>query len=366
MAVSTYNSAAEASVKNRNSKEAGIIHQSQTTAQMSLNGNILNTQVPGLNEYPHYLQNIMDRNEWVKEANSGLSNSEILTQRLKSYKDWRAKLSISPLTNINYAERNYHMFGRGGARTLESSATTQNAQSDTRMGFLRVLTEVGGILFPYTPVINVMGNANYQVQKLTHSNITYNTWENSDPESYDITGKFTASNPSEALYCLAIMNFLRVITKGSGPNYDGSEGRYAEDVSLQRYGDTSMAGMGRELPGAPPPILYFTAYGHGMIDEVPVSVQSYSYQLQDDIDYVELILDPNTWTPVLDQTTRRNNEDIYNYVIARVPTKFNLSLKLITNINPTKYKSFSLWDYKNGEYIKPYSSIYGFNTGWTF
>lgn len=366
MAISTYNSAAEASVKNKNSDEAGIIHQSQLTSQMSPNGNLLNTQVQGLNEYPHYLQNLMDRNEWVKESNGGISDNAIIRQRLESYKDWRAKIAISPLTNINYAERNYAMFGRGGARTLESSAITTNYEKDTRMGFLRVLTEIGGILFPYTPVINVIGSASYQSQKLTHSNITYHSWENSEPESYDITGKFTASNPSEALYCLAIINFLRVITKGSGPNYNGYENRYAEDVSLNRYGNSSFAGMGRELPGAPPPILYFTAYGHGMIDEVPVSIQSYSYQLADDIDYVELILDPNTWTPVLDKSTRRNNTEVSNYLITRVPAKFNLSIKMITNINPTKYKKFSLWDYKNGEYIKPYSAMYGFNTGWTF
>lgn len=362
--------AAGQTVYNPNSGAAGRVNQTQLTSQMTNMGNILNTRVDGLNEYPHYLQNSMDRNENYQKANPNAGNNSIIAQRLTFYQDWRAKLAIAPITCINYAERNYAMFGRGGGRTLESGAIVDefnNQLKDTRMGFLRVLTELGGILFPYTPTINVSGGANWQVTKLPHSNINYPTWENSDPEQYDITGDFTASNPSEALYCLAILNFLRTIVKGSGPNYNGgSENRLAEDFGLGRTGNGKWAGMAREVPGAPPPVLYFSAYGHGMINEVPVVVQNYSYSLAKDIDYVELILEPNTWTINTDSSIRRNNEAISDMVIARVPTKFSLTLKLLTTINPIKYQRFSLWDYKNGEYIKPLSKDYGFNSGWTW
>ena len=366
---SSVSSLAESSVKNLSGGAESKINLSAKTKALDFAGNLLKTQVEGQNDYPQYLQNLMDRNWIVKESNQGMTNDEIIRHRLFHYQDWRAILRIAPITSIKYAERSYSMLGRSGSRTLDAEARIQkNGQGDItdyRAGFLSVLTEIGGILFPYTPTINVTGQANWQKQNLVHSNISYYSWENSEPESYDISGDFTASNPSEALYCLAIFNFLRTITKGSGPNFGND--RVNEDINLNRYGNSIYSGMVREVPGAAPPVLYFSAYGNGMIHEVPVVVNSYSYSLPKDVDYVELILDPkNYWQPILDKSDRFTNESIEDHVISRIPTKFNLSMKLLTNINPIKYRKFSLWDYKNGEYIKPRSSKYGYNSGWTW
>ena len=350
------------------------INASQKTDNMSYDGNLLSTQVDGMNEYPQYLQNAMDRFIHIQSANKDITKSDVIKNRLGHYKDWRAKLSISSITNINYAERNYSMLGAGGTRTKDTEAQkiagdnrNSSSQVDAGSGFLRVLTEIGGILFPYTPTINVTGKVNWQKQSLVHSNINYYSWQNSEPESYDITGDFTASNPSEALYCLAIFNFLRTITKGSGPNYDRAN-RIKNDKDLGRED----AGMMREIPGAPPPTLYFSAYGDAMIEEVPVIVDSYSYTLDKDVDYVEIVLDPNNyWQPVFDADVinRTNNQktSAADYVISRVPTKFSLSMKLNTNINPIKYRNFSLWDYKNGAYVRKNNKQgYKYPSGWTW
>ena len=368
------------------SKNAGNSDSIHVGAKTKFMGNLFTTRIPDANNYGFYFQDeIMQRMPIASETNNNGQNS-IIRSRLTYYQDWRAILRIAPITSSKYTERNYAMFGRGGARTSDEEAKEMEIANkgvkgyeqviDYNTSLLRVLTEIGGILFPYTPQINVSGTANWEKQQLTHTNIVNYSWQNSEPESYDISGDFTASNPAEALYCLAIFNFLRTITKGSGPNYNratNGKTRYEEDSS-SKLGRTNgaSAGMAREIPGAAPPVLYLSAYGDAMIHEVPVVVQSYSYTLEKDIDYVELILDPKqNWAPVnwMDgQMTqdRRNNQGLEDMVISRVPTRFSLSMKLLTNINPIKYRQFSLWDYKNGEYLKPHSKVYGFNTGWTW
>ena len=368
---------AGASSINSGNTDATRINASQKTSSWGLDGNLLKTQVSGLNDYPGYLQNSMDRKINITSANPGIQNDEIIRNRLGHYQDWRAILRISPLTNIKYSERSYSMLGRSGVRTADNEAqaiASQNRNNttayDAGSGFLSVLTEIGGILFPYTPTINVSSKVNWQKQSIVHSNISYYSWQNTEPETFDITGEFTAANPSEALYCLAIFNFLRTITKGSGPNFDRNN-RTQNDMSLNRYSG-STSGMTREIPGAPPPTLYFSAYGDAMINEVPVVVDSYSYTLDKEVDYVEIVLDPtNYWQPVFDEeiTNRSNNKKALenDYVISRVPTKFTLSMKLNTNINPAKYREFSLWDYKNGEYLRKNNhGGYRYPSGWTW
>ena len=42
-------------------------------------------------------------------------------------------------------------------------------------------------------------------------------------------------------------------------------------------------------------------------------------------------------------------------------------MKLNTNINPIKYRNFSLWDYKNGAYVRKNNKQgYKYPSGWTW
>ena len=53
-------------------------------------------------------------------------------------------------------------------------------------------------------------------------------------------------------------------------------------VSKMHFGETSAS------PGKPPPVLRFYAYGDLMFKNVPVTIRSFSYDLPNEVDYVDV------------------------------------------------------------------------------
>lgn len=133
----------------------------------------------------------------------------------------------------------------------------------TRMfigGITGPLSEVGGIMFPYTPTISVSHRANYDSQSLTHSNYAQPSYTHSVIEDISISGIFTANNAQEASYVRAVMHFLKSVTKmfyGSGPNI-----------------------------GTPPPVLFLDAHGPSNFNHIPVVVTSADIPYPDNVDYI--------------------------------------------------------------------------------
>lgn len=171
-----------------------------------------------------------------------------------------------------------------------------------------------GILFPYTPVVQVQGAANYNQYEFTHSIYTYHTYKNSPAPVLNVSGIFTAQNVSEARYLLAVMHFLKTVTK----SYFG-----AKDL---------------ERAGVPPPVLEFTYLGDFMFKRLPIIVKSYSYSLSNDIDYV----------PVeFSRTGSGQGEPTY------VPTQIEIFLDIAPQFNPARTKrNFSLEEFITGKYLE--------------
>ena len=117
--------------------------------------------------------------------------------------------------------------------------------------------------FPYTPVIRTGTEAMYTEMELTHTNYQPHAFNRSQIQNISIQAKFTSQTDLWAKHSLAVIHFLRTITK-------------------MRYG------AGDPLRGAPPPVLSFTAYGRYMFENVPVVVKSFNITLPDDVDYAEL------------------------------------------------------------------------------
>jgi hypothetical protein len=170
-------------------------------------------------------------------------------------KDWRVKLYLAPSSNYLY--------------------------NDTKNKLLSPLKKTEGIIFPYTPAIQVSYNAHYDPFDVTHSNYKLYAYKNSSVENISISGEFTAQDTEEANYLLAVIHFLRSVTKMF----------YGQDQTPTR--------------GTPPPICYLDGFGTYQFNKHPLLITSFTYSLPTDVDYIRATpyFTAPAGTPQIDQGT---------------------------------------------------------------
>jgi hypothetical protein len=151
--------------------------------------------------------------------------------------DWRLRLSLAPSADYLYA-----------------AATQQD--------ILYPLRVTNGVIFPYTPQINITYSATYDSTDLTHTNYKHYNYKNSSVENINITADFTAQDTQEANYLLAVIHFFRSVTKMF----------YGKDVN--------------PIKGVPPPLCYLSGYGTFGFDNHPVAVTTFTYNLPNDVDFI--------------------------------------------------------------------------------
>ena len=221
------------------------------------------------------------------------------------------------------------------------------------------LAQTGGVIFPYTPKIEMSYKADYESYALTHSNYKGYFYKSSYTDAVNMMATFTAQDTNEAQYLLAVIHFFRSVTKMF----------YGKDAEH----------------GAPPPLVYLTGLGEYQFTRHPCVVTSFNYNLPSDVDYIRARSINVNGTDLL---TRRNRQDLptnpISGAVARlqnlfssqginkgalfypppvpnlgenqptyVPTKLDISLSLL----PVQTRSqvtnqFSLKDYSNGALLK--------------
>jgi hypothetical protein len=149
--------------------------------------------------------------------------------------DWRVKLRLAPGSTYLY-----------------------NAPGGS--GILQPLAAQGGVIFPYTPTIQTTYKATYSSYDLTHSNYKGYYYQGSQVEPVTLSCPFTAQSTVEAEYLLAVIHFFRSVTKMF----------YGQDPER----------------GTPPPLVYLTGLGEFQFNEHPCVVQSFTYELPADVDYI--------------------------------------------------------------------------------
>jgi hypothetical protein len=148
--------------------------------------------------------------------------------------DWRVKLRLAPGANYLYAA--------------------------PAPGILQPLKDQGGVIFPYTPTISTSYKANYSSYDLTHSNYKGYYYQGSTVEPVTLSCIFTAQSTVEAQYLLAVIHFFKSVTKMF----------YGQDAER----------------GTPPPLVYLTGLGEYQFNEHACVVQSFTYDLPTDVDYI--------------------------------------------------------------------------------
>jgi len=124
------------------------------------------------------------------------------------------------------------------------------------------LKQTDGVIFPYTPQVNLTYSSNYDQVDVVHSNYKLYNYRNSSVDNVSIIGDFTAQDTMEANYLLAVIHFFRSVTKMF----------YGQDSNPTR--------------GTPPPICYISGYGKYAFNMHPVLIQSFTLNYPNDVDYI--------------------------------------------------------------------------------
>ena len=187
---------------------------------------------------------------------------------------------------------------------------------------LRPLVATNGVVFPFTPNIIFNQNADYTRVAPTHSNYPLNFYNSSAVSDITVFGQFVAQDGADASYVMAVITFLRAVTK-------------------------MYAGMD-SLAGNPPPVLRLSGHGQYMLPSVPCVVTNVSITLPADIDYITI---PTPGAP-----TAGNYAPPGAPATTRVPKRTEISVNLTPVYSREALKSFSVDKLADGRAI---SKFYG-------
>jgi hypothetical protein len=184
---------------------------------------------------------------FLGDTNSGLEGEIDNTQNQATLqdstnfalgRDWRVRLSLAPNAGYLY-----------------------NAKP---AGILQPLQATQGVIFPYTPDIQISYAGNYEPLTLTHSNYKIFQYQSSSVDQIQITCEFTAQDTTEATYLLAVIHFFRSVTKMF----------YGQDQDPKA--------------GTPPPLCYLHGLGAFQFDNHPLVINNFNYTLPKDVDYIRV------------------------------------------------------------------------------
>jgi hypothetical protein len=230
---------------------------------------------------------------------------------------------------------------------------------------LSPLWQTGGMMWPYTPAMSDVGNVEYENYDPIHTNQPFAAFKKVAAKEIQISGPFTALNEVESRYCVAVIHFLRSVTK----MYFGLGGS-AETISRR---------------GTPPPILLLNGYGSIMYNNIPVIITNFVIDLPADVDYVNVPIgalpsqskqnaggtsfsipksmsDVNklkdnalkTAEGIIQQPTSQNEAIAKNDGLsAWVPTKFTITVNLQVQNTPDRWRrKFDLDGFRTGKLVK--------------
>tara|TARA_B100001093_G_scaffold130148_2_gene122731 strand:+ start:6529 stop:7206 length:678 start_codon:yes stop_codon:yes gene_type:complete len=189
---------------------------------------------------------------------------------------------------------------------------------------LQPLWKTNGLMFPYTPMIQVQhANVGYGQYDLAHTNYDYFAYQRTSSPSATVTGVFGAHTQEEAEYMMAAIHFLRVVTKS---NFGASDPN----------------------KGTPPPKLAFSAYGDAMFNRTPVYVRTVAFGLDQDVDYVAV----RQRTPQDGGISSGSAELDDMLKNSYVPLVLNLFIDIMVAPNPSQLRDeFNLEEFRTGKLL---------------
>jgi hypothetical protein len=192
---------------------------------------------------------------------------------------------------------------------------------------LKPLVLTGGLVFPYTPTILIQHTANYNSLQPVHTNYPFYNYQSSQIEDIVITGDFFCENAKDAQYWVAMLHFLRSVTK-------------------MAYGQSSNL-------GSPPPVIRLNGYGDFVFPNVPVVIRNFTVDLPADVDYIKTQVDGEV--PITSGTT-----SVTGFDVGWAPVQSQVSITVVPVYSRAKTSQFNLNTFINGGYLGSGNSGGGF------
>jgi hypothetical protein len=166
------------------------------------------------------------------------------------------------------------------------------------------------------PTISESGGVNYDAISPIHHPGDIIKYTNTPSREWSISGiKLASVTPEEASYNQMLINLLR-------------------SWRMPYYGDGTAAGKNKSKLGAPPDVLFFSAYGKQNIGEIPVVMSSLSIEWPNDCDYIH--------------TAGKDQQPF--------PVLLNISIGLKEAWSPKQYSGFSLEAFRAGNLTEAYGA----------
>lgn len=232
---------------------------------------------------------------------------------------------------FNFGNTNGYTVGQALNLGLNGLATSGNSIYSTSHP-LYPLTQTGGLVFPFNPIISENLGVRYDSTELTHANEAIHAFKNVDNVRLTLSDCVWVSDTfDQAVYTLGVIHFFR---------------------------SYCLMDFGRRGPGTgkPPSPMWFNAYGNFMYSQIPVLIERVDWSFPQDVDYVGV---PNPGTDAYNnqQLTFSSSGDLgllsqtngYTWV----PIKFTInSISMVVQHSVNYWANeFTLDDFRSGNLI---------------
>lgn len=224
---------------NESASEAETLARYQTAEILTSD---LSTQMPG--------------NDMLRAFNNGSDLARNISGRIAASVPYGAQPAQPSPPDIIFKDVN-------GTKLGKDMRVRIRVPANYLVGKAGRLSDLSGVIFPYTPAISYEYKADYSASNPLHSNFAINFYQRSSISSISINGKFTVETPKDAEMFIATVHLLRSLTK-------------------MKSGGSS---TGDPDSGSPPPVCRLDAYGEDMLTNVPVAITSVRVELPDGVDY---------------------------------------------------------------------------------
>jgi hypothetical protein len=210
------------------------------------------------------------------------------------------------------------------------------------------------VTFNVTPDVIENRNVNYKTMEPIHMPGGIHVYGNTASRTYNINNiRLISRTSEEATKNLWAINVLRhwttpyfgksTISERQKFNREASTGNVRVSEEQTRVnGDALGLDVGRELIGAPPDVLFLSAYsessGRGNIYKIPVVITNLSIPYPSDIDYI-----PTQKGSEVGHRYRHIDENV------PFPTVMTIDINCIETHSPKEYSNFNIYAYRNGK-----------------
>lgn len=212
------------------------------------------------------------------------------------------------MSKTGIVDSSNNVFGLSGNGVVSLTSRASNPNDETVFDYTNILSPLNqdkGVVFPYTPTLQVGHQANYGTYDITHTIYQPQYYISTSNPTISITANFTANDIKEAEYTCAAIQFFKTATKSD-------------------FGESRPT-----TAGTPPPILNLKVYDKNPLHAraTPVVVRSMNYTMPEDVNYVEC-------------------------QYGTVPTMMLLALELSVQHSPaTVRKNFNISEFSSGSLL---------------